>query len=174
MQIFSRPFCLVAATLYVWTRYALFQDLYEKQIGCCGTIRKHPRSFPRTNKNDFPNRTERGKMRWLRRDKLLLVKWMDTREVGLCSTIHEAFSGKAAQRNVKEAGVWGLRKIPAPDAVLDYNKHVGGVDVSDALIGTRRLLTTSWTSPSSTVLFCRVLTRRQFREYLAAEMLHHH
>ncbi|XP_029952484.1 piggyBac transposable element-derived protein 4-like isoform X1 [Salarias fasciatus] len=134
------PFSVLGSgyTLFVdnfYTSPALFQDLHRKNIACCGTIRKNLVGFPNTVSNGFPKNPDRGDIRWIRRDPLLFVKWMDTREVAVCSTLHEAFSGKTVKRKVKEAGVWQTKSIPVPDCILDYNANMGGVDLSDALIG---------------------------------------
>ncbi|KAL2080754.1 hypothetical protein ACEWY4_024547 [Coilia grayii] len=73
-------------------------------------------------------------MRWIRDGKLLYVKWMDTREVTMCSTIHRAYDGEVVHRNVRSDGVWSRRVISVPTPVKEYNKYMGGVDFSDALI----------------------------------------
>lgn len=77
----------------------------------------------------FPKNAERGDIRFIRQNNLLFVKWKDTREVAFCSTVHKAFSGKTDKRRVKQAGVWQMREISVPDAVLDYNQNIGGVDL---------------------------------------------
>lgn len=61
---------------------------------------------------------------------------MDTREVSVCSTIHRAFDGDTVNRNVhdKETGNWQKKPITAPCCVMDYNKYMGGVDLSDQLL----------------------------------------
>lgn len=102
------PFSLLGRgnTLFVDNFYsspALFEELYRQKTGACGTIRKIRIGFPKTTQNDLPKTAEMGEMRWIRQNKLLFVKWMDTREVTMCSTVHEAFSWQTVKRKVKEA-----------------------------------------------------------------------
>ncbi|XP_068567600.1 piggyBac transposable element-derived protein 4-like [Cebidichthys violaceus] len=119
-----------------YTSPALFNKLLKKNIGCCGTIRANQLGFLKTQTNALPKKAERGDMRWIKSGKLLFVKWMDSREVTMCSTVHQAYSGQMVTRKVKEAGVWDTKSIPVPDSIVDYNRSMGGVDLSDALIGS--------------------------------------
>ena len=133
------PFDLLGTgyRLYVdsfYTSPALFRYLDGRKIGCCGTVRKGRVGFPKTRENDLTDRAERGDVRWIREDALLFVKWMDTRQVAFCTSLHKAYSERSVDRRVREAGKWSVKKIPAPDAALDYNRHMGAVDLSDAFI----------------------------------------
>ncbi|XP_062389413.1 piggyBac transposable element-derived protein 4-like [Sardina pilchardus] len=58
----------------------------------------------------------------------------------MCSTFHQAHAGETTQRRVKDGGTWSVRAIPVPPAVKDYNRNMGGVDLSDALIGYYSIL----------------------------------
>uniref|UniRef100_W5N8P6 Si:dkey-19f4.2 n=1 Tax=Lepisosteus oculatus TaxID=7918 RepID=W5N8P6_LEPOC len=117
------------------TSSALFQDLFKMKFGACGTIRENRVGFPRTKQNTLPKKAERGSLRWIRSGELLFTKWMDTRVVTMCSTIHKAYSGETVQRKVKKPdGSSQVQAIPIPDTVKDYSRHMGGVGLSDALI----------------------------------------
>uniref|UniRef100_UPI0037E78EB8 piggyBac transposable element-derived protein 4 n=1 Tax=Semicossyphus pulcher TaxID=241346 RepID=UPI0037E78EB8 len=124
--------------LYVdnfYTSTKLFKDLYSKNVGACGTYRESRKDFPRTQSNALRKNSPRGSIRWIREDPLVFVKWMDTREVTVCSTIHQAYSGNTVQRRVKSKNAdWTTKSIPCPTPVLEYNKHTGGADLSDQLI----------------------------------------
>jgi len=82
-----------------------------------------------------PKNSQRGTIRWIRDCDLFFVKWMDTREVSICLTIHQAYTPeKVARRQKKRDGTWEKVSIPVPTPVVEYSKYMRGVDLSDQLI----------------------------------------
>ncbi|KAJ8369321.1 hypothetical protein SKAU_G00093490 [Synaphobranchus kaupii] len=118
-----------------YTSTALFQELHGMRFGACGTCMENRKGYPVTKVNDMPRSAERGTVKWIRQGQMLYVKWMDTREVKMCSTFHMAFQGDTTVRNVRNTdGTWTSCRVPIPVSVREYNKFMGGVDLSDALL----------------------------------------
>ncbi|XP_071397591.1 piggyBac transposable element-derived protein 4-like [Centroberyx affinis] len=123
--------------VYVDNRYTsttLFQDLHDMRFEACRTHREKRKGYPVTKVNDMPRNAEKGTMKWIREGQMLYLKWMDSREVKIRSSFHTAFQGDTIVRNMRNTdGTWSPRR-PVPTAVKDYNKFIGGVDLSDALL----------------------------------------
>nr|XP_046231957.1 piggyBac transposable element-derived protein 4-like [Scatophagus argus] len=115
-----------------YTSPRLFMDLASMKFGACGTYRESRKGCPRGRANALTKKSGNGSVRWIREGPLVFVKWMDSQEVSVCSTIHPAFSGQTVQRMTKNGdGRWAVRNIPCPTPVMAYNKNMGGVDLSD-------------------------------------------
>lgn len=92
---------------------------------------------PSTQENALHKRSPRGPIWWIRDGDLLLVKWMDGREVSVCTTVDPVSTGDIALRwQRKEDGHFERVSVPRPTAVTEYNKYMGGVDTSDQMLGT--------------------------------------
>jgi len=114
----------------------LFKDLLQQKVWACGTVRNNNKGFPTGRPGSLDKKSPRGSIRWIREDPLLFVQWKDKGDVQMCSTMHQAHAGETVQRKLKGAGgEWSAQDIPFPPAVKDYNKHMGGADFSDVLIG---------------------------------------
>ena len=131
VNLLKMPYLGTGFHVYVdnfYTSTKLFSHLHQVRFGACGTIRENRVGFPRTTDNALGKKAARGDMRWIREGSLLYVKWKDTRDVTMCSTIHKANSGQSVQRRVRNPdGTWSRREFPVPDPVKQYTKSMGGV-----------------------------------------------
>ena len=118
-----------------YTSPKLFRDLHGQRFGACGPYREHKKNCPRNTSNALNKSSDRGAIRWIRDGPLVFVKWMDTEEVSVCSTIHTAYSGDTVQRTQRpKNGASATKTYPCPSPVVEYNKYMGSVDLSDQLI----------------------------------------
>ncbi|KAI2652456.1 PiggyBac transposable element-derived protein 4 [Labeo rohita] len=111
--------------------YDAVTSLLDSNVLGSGDNRKN---CPRNAENSLSKKSARGSIRWIRDGPLVFVKWMDTQEVSVCSTIHSAYTGDTVQRRVKSQGTWRTKTFPCPAPVSAYNQHMGGVDLSDQLL----------------------------------------
>lgn len=144
MRILNIPFLGKGYKLYVdnfYTSPTLFRDLLSRKIWACGTLRPNMAGYPKKKGNDMTEKTPRGTIRWIRQGELLFVKWLDARQVNMCSTMHKAYNNDTTMRKVKNAkGEWTVKRVPIPGCIKDYNQYMGGVDLSDALISYYNVL----------------------------------
>ena len=104
-----------------FTTCFLFGYLLKQKIYAYGTARMDRRGFPETLKGVVL--PERGKHVSCQRGNLVATVWQDKKAVKVLSTMSDPVQSKSVE----------MRQVPCPDAVVQYNKFMGGVDKGDQL-----------------------------------------
>lgn len=107
-------------------------------IYCCGTVRAGRKGFPKDiliAKAD-EKRLPRGHYQFRIHDQLVAMSWFDRRGVYLLSTIHPPKNPDGTLPTIPRKNGREQVDVPCPPAQVDYQKYMGGVDLSDQLIKT--------------------------------------
>ncbi|XP_067121312.1 piggyBac transposable element-derived protein 4-like [Centruroides vittatus] len=103
----------------------LYDTLARYKTDVVGTVRINRKDLPPDMKDKVLNSGE--VCSWYR-GKLMALIWRDKKDVCMLSTIHDG-SMKSSKSKRRKARM-------KPEAVLDYNKGMGGVDLADQRINT--------------------------------------
>ena len=124
-ELFGRDYNSFVDNWY--TNEKLFRYLQENGTAACGTTRGNWLQLPKAFKKEP---LEKGQYRFLRDEDMPVVRFHDKKEICFLSTIHsmeEVASGKSNKDG---------RLAKMLQLVSDYqNKHMGGFDKNDALVG---------------------------------------
>ena len=121
------PYLGKGHTLYVDNFYsspALFNLLYSKCTNACGTVRRRRRGMPMID-----DKLKKGEAYFRSSTNLLVLKWMDKKEVCIISTMHTADFTTISRYGGKQI-------LQNPVCVVDYNNSMGIVDKVDMVIST--------------------------------------
>ena len=108
-----------------YTSPKLYEDLYEIKIGCTGTVMKNRQGMPRTL---VDKKLKRGDSLVHHKNHIQCVKWKDKRDIYLLTTINSCEMEDTGKKDRKTG-----EPIVKPSCVLEYNKHMGGVDRNDQM-----------------------------------------
>lgn len=111
-------------TLYVdnyYTSPSLFDSLAAEDTLAVGTARTNRKQMPVA----MQAKLGKGDIIFRQRNQLLALKWHDKRDVVILSTKHSP-AMTITNENDRNGNV-----VEKPSCILDYNKHMGGVDTAD-------------------------------------------
>jgi hypothetical protein len=104
----------------------LFDQLHQKGIYCCGTVRTNRRGMPEAIRS--AKLKERGQSLTLQKGNLVATSWKDKKVVNYLSTNCDPTLTRTVHRRRKDGT---LQEIPAPIVSELYNKFMFGVDLAD-------------------------------------------
>lgn len=107
----------------------LFSDLLTDGIYACGTLRSNRLYFPEDMKSLAKKGLKnRGDSTTRQAGNLVVTVWQDNKPVSILSTNAQAATPQTVERRQKD----GSRKeVSCPEAIVLYNKYMGGVDQGD-------------------------------------------
>lgn len=107
----------------------LFQKLLGEGIYATGTLRTNRKLFPRDLA--VPARrglASRGDIQFRQHGNLVVTVWQDTKPVVILSTQHSPTITTLVRR---KKGDGNTINVTCPQAIVDYNANMGGVDLGD-------------------------------------------
>jgi Transposase IS4 len=109
-----------------FTSPALFDELTRRGFRACGTVRKDRADLPPSFKT-VGNSMQKGDRQYWQRGELGALAWKDRRTVYMLTTHRSPAESTPINRCITSD------ETHVPTAVLDYNKHKGGVDTVDQM-----------------------------------------
>jgi hypothetical protein len=107
----------------------LMKMLLEKQIYACGTTQAGRKDWPAEFRNPKSLKLKRGESRKLQHEDVTAVVWHDNQDVLILSTNSNPETDvMVTRRSGKDREKIA---IACPEAVVNYTKSMGGVDVAD-------------------------------------------
>ena len=126
------PICGLGHHLYTGNLYTsprLYAELRLRGFEACGTLRLNRRDVPPEAKATL----RKGERRAVAVDEnMAIVQWHDKRVVSLLSTVHSDTPVQIERRCTHVSG--GHEVVEKPEAIIEYNKFMGGVDRGDQLL----------------------------------------
>lgn len=119
-----------------FTSVCASEQLLERNIYSCGTIRANKKNLPafikKTKESKKVEKTmKRGEFQFAAKKRIAVVKWMDRKAVNFISTIDSPQQTSTVERRLRN----GTKiTVHCPKVVETYNKYMGGVDRFDQLL----------------------------------------
>ena len=118
-----------------FTSPALFDDLFQRKINACGTVRHDRRGMPR-DIGPKSLKMKRGDIVTRVRGKLRAVRWKDRRDVYILTNMHSP----PVEGNFTDDSGHAIK----PRVVEDYNAYMGFVDKSDRMVNSYGISRRTW------------------------------
>jgi hypothetical protein len=109
-----------------YTSPTVLKSLWEKNTNAVGTVMSNRRGLP---KEIVKEKLKKGEMTFARQGPLICIKWKDTRDVLMLSTVHNADMTPVTVRSK----IGPIEKFK-PLAIVDYNLNKTGVDHGDQMV----------------------------------------
>ncbi|XP_072161371.1 piggyBac transposable element-derived protein 4-like [Bemisia tabaci] len=106
-----------------YTSPTLCKVLKLKGTNLCGTVRLNRKGMP-----SFP-KLEKGEMQAKCTDDMMVVKYMDRREVHVLTSIDNFSMDVVSKKRKRE-------EVMKPTCIVNYNKNMGAVDKTDMLLSS--------------------------------------
>jgi hypothetical protein len=102
----------------------LLEDLSARNTYACGTVRQNRKGLPMEIRK--PAKMQRGSSVKMQKGNVVVAVWRDNRDVRVICTNTDPIDGVVNRKVGRE-----VIEVPCPQAIINYNKYMGGVDLAD-------------------------------------------
>jgi len=161
-----------------FTSPALFDDLFQRKINACGTVRHNRRGMP-WDIGPKSLKMKRGDIATRVRGTLRAVRWKHRRDVYVLTNMHVP----PVEGNFTDESGQAIR----PRVVEDYNTRMGFVDKSDRMVNSYGIARRTWKWTKKLIFHltdmtilnaflihkscCGKMMHKKFREILVRELI---
>ncbi|PNF29671.1 PiggyBac transposable element-derived protein 4 [Cryptotermes secundus] len=114
---------------------ALFDDLLDRKINSCGTVRNDRRGMPQDIRPKSM-KLKKGDVVTRVKGHLSVVRWKDKRDVYVLTNLHPP----PLEGNFRDESGHAVK----PHVIEDYNAHMGFVDKSDRMVNSYGIARRTW------------------------------